>query len=84
MQIVAAARDGFASRRTLPLEFRLRQLRKLRSMVEENRERFLAALDHDLRKVRKLWLGVVGVLASLLHDAVLLDRLSHRASRRLP
>jgi len=56
-QIVSSLRASFHSRRTLPEEYRVKQLRALWRMIEENKERFFEAVWKDLRKVgcKYLW-----------------------------
>ena len=54
---MSSVRAGFRSRRTLPEEYRVKQLRALWRMIEENKERFFEAVWKDLRKVgcKYLW-----------------------------
>jgi len=54
---VPCVRAGFRSRRTLPEEYRVKQLRVLWRMIEENKERSFEAVWKDLRKVgcKYLW-----------------------------
>ena len=51
VQLVAHVRRGFKSYKTLPRTYREQQLRSLKRLCEENRERLLQALYHDLHKV---------------------------------
>src|SRR4051812_27224741 len=53
-QVVAALRRTFGTGKTLPLEFRLEQLRRLKSMLEDNADRWCDALHSDLRRVATL------------------------------
>ncbi|XP_064398024.1 aldehyde dehydrogenase, dimeric NADP-preferring-like [Halichondria panicea] len=49
-EVVDNARQGFRSRRTFPLEYRLEQLTNLRRLVNENLVKLLNALWTDLHK----------------------------------
>ncbi len=51
LQIVARLRDGFRSHVTLDYEYRMKQLRNLKRLLEENEVRILEALKLDLNKV---------------------------------
>lgn len=48
------ARDAFASGRTLPYEFRVKQLKNLLRMFDENDTDLISALESDLRKASSL------------------------------
>ena len=48
-------RRGFQSHKTLPLKYRQQQLRNLKRLIEENTDRLLQALHHDLHKVFTNW-----------------------------
>ena len=48
--LVTGCRNSFASGKTLPLEFRLAQLRQLLRLYEENNDEILGALKLDMRK----------------------------------
>ena len=50
-QVVAALRRTFGTGKTLPLEYRLDQLRRLKSMLEDNADQWCDALHSDLRRV---------------------------------
>ncbi|XP_022916522.1 aldehyde dehydrogenase, dimeric NADP-preferring-like [Onthophagus taurus] len=51
-EIVKSAREAFDSGKTIPLEFREKQLKSLLRMYEENEEEMLEALKQDLNKSR--------------------------------
>ena len=51
-QVIRKARSSFISGKTLPISFRLEQLRALVNLVKENRGDLLNALHRDLRKPR--------------------------------
>ena len=53
---MSSVRAGFHSRRTLPEEYWVKQLRALWRMIEENKERFFEAVWKDLRKVSSMYL----------------------------
>ena len=50
-QVVTAVRKSWNDLRSIPLSYRLAQLRALKAMVEENITKFEEALWTDLRKV---------------------------------
>lgn len=50
-QIVQRSRDAFSTGRTLPYEFRVKQLKNMLHMFEENENDLIGALEADLRKV---------------------------------
>ncbi|KAJ8670410.1 hypothetical protein QAD02_001669 [Eretmocerus hayati] len=49
-EIVQSTRETYFSGKTRPLEFRIKQLKALEKMVEDNRAAFHAALNTDLRR----------------------------------
>lgn len=52
-QIIEAQRSFFSTGKTLPYDFRIEQLRKLKSMVKENEDSLYHALYTDLNKSRQ-------------------------------
>ncbi len=54
LQIVGQVRTSFRSYKTLPLEFRIRQLNQLTKLLQDNKTRIMDALYKDLNKVREL------------------------------
>lgn len=49
-EVVRTARNAFASGRTKDVEFRRKQLKNLKKLLEENEERFVEALASDVGK----------------------------------
>ncbi len=65
-QIVARLRDGFRSHVTLDYEYRMKQLRNLKKLLNENEANIMKALDTDLNKVA--WLCLLGSLEQVFYQ----------------
>jgi aldehyde dehydrogenase (NAD+) len=69
--VVARLRDGFDSGRTRPLEWRARQLRRMKTMLEEREAEFLDALAADLGKPRlEGWATDLGIVINEIDHAL--------------
>jgi aldehyde dehydrogenase (NAD+) len=69
--VVARLRDGFDSGRTRPLESRARQLRRMKTMLEEREAEFLDALAADLGKPRlEGWATDLGIVINEIDHAL--------------
>jgi aldehyde dehydrogenase (NAD+) len=69
--VVARLRDGFESGRTRPLEWRARQLRRMKTMLEEREAEFLDALAADLGKPRlEGWATDLGIVINEIDHAL--------------
>ena len=49
-QVLLRAREAFARKITLPVDFRIKQLKSLRACLDENENEFISALKSDLNK----------------------------------
>lgn len=71
-QVHTRLQDGFSSTASLPIDFRLDQLRKLRNFLIDTEADFLAALDADLHK--KKVEAIVYDLGPVHQDIAYFDR----------
>ncbi|KAL7298333.1 hypothetical protein TKK_0008677 [Trichogramma kaykai] len=51
-EMVQSARETFYSGKTRPMDFRIKQIKQLRKMIEENKSDFSGALSTDLRRTK--------------------------------
>jgi aldehyde dehydrogenase (NAD+) len=71
LSLLKAQRFFFASGKTLKLEFRIAQLKRLRQAIIENEERLSQALYNDLRKSKFEAYGTeIGIVISEIDDAL--------------
>ncbi len=85
-ELVGEVRHGFDSGATCSLEWREAQLEAMAAMLEENADRFVAALKADLRKAStESWLTEIGfVLSDIAHTRSHLAKWAKPRRARVP
>jgi aldehyde dehydrogenase (NAD+) len=70
-KVVTKLRESFESGRTRPVEWRTRQLRRMKAMLEEREAEFLDALAADLGKPRlEAWATDLGIVINEIEHAL--------------